>query len=115
MEEPKQATEDEVAEDCAFDPAIPPSRPVGRPKNRRDSKIPELNQLEQNALLDNLPNIEMMLQALMQACALIRQKDQLERQVDVLSRQSHDIRAALDREGQRLAEAKATRMEYARG
>ena len=93
----------------------PPARRAYKKRGPREEPIPELNQLEQNTLLDNLPNIEMMLQALMQACVLIRQKDQLERQVDVLSRQLHDVRIALEREQSRLAEAKATRMEYARG
>lgn len=119
MEEPTQeSTEEEDHFHTGFDDAVvtAPSEPrVRRAYKKRDPSIPELNQLEQNALLDNLPNIEMMLQALMQACVLIRQKDQLERQVDVLSRQLHDVRIALEREQSRLAEAKATRMEYARG
>ena len=98
--------------DIALDEVLTKPR-RGRPP--KEESIPELTQLEQNALIDNLPNVEILLQALMQACVLIRQKDQLERQVDALQRQAHDIRIALDREQQRLAEAKVSRMEYARG
>lgn len=81
----------------------------------KEDELPELTQLEQNALIGNLPNIEMMLEVVLQACGLIRRKDQLERQVDKLERQVHDTRTTLDREQQRLGETKAQRMEFARG
>jgi hypothetical protein len=93
-------------------------RVPGRPSHASKAaagELAELTQLEHNAILENVLNIEMLLEALQQACVLIRQKDQLEHQVDALSRQSHDLRIVLDREQSRLAEAKATRLEYARG
>lgn len=108
----EEAGHDTTNEDVVFNKDGTIRQKAGR-KPKMDPE--ELTQLEQNTLLENLPNIEMLFQAGLQACILLRQKDQLERQVDVLERQAHDLRISLDREQQRLAEAKTTRMEYARG